>query len=202
MAGLYVCPYEVFMLWRLFLNIRNAQWESSEETLATDMHSVEMKLANLSKQSCHGRIALERRKCDEILTKCHFPAAYKLVSSLWAVQRKHLNNRKLDWRETAARNKALYIFSLIQRHPPGKLGVHSCVVNKIAKWQHDRMIETLIERLKRGEAEGRGKQRRCKPRFLLKSSSAMNPFMCTKDWALWFWLYVLKKGAQTLPGQS
>lgn len=118
------------------------------------MHSVEMKLANLSKRSCHGRIALERRKCDEILTKCHFPAAYKLVSSLWAVQRKHLNNRKLDWRETAARNKALYIFSLIQRHPPGKLGVHSCVVNKIAKWQHDRMIETLIERLKRGEAEG------------------------------------------------
>lgn len=120
-------------------------------------HAVEMKLANLSKRSCRGRISLERRKCDEILTKCHFPAAYKLVSSLWAVQCKHLNNRKLDWRETAARNKALYIFSLIQRHPPGKLGVHSCVVNKIAKWQHDRMIETLIERLKRGEAEGERK---------------------------------------------
>lgn len=162
-----------------------------------------MKLANLSKRSCHAKIALEGRKCDEILTKCHFPAAYKLVSSLWAVQCKHLNNRKLDWRETAARNKAFYIFSLIQLHPPGKLGVHSCVVNKIAKWQHDRMIETLIERLKRGEWRGRGKQRRCKPHFFfLKSSSAMNPFMRTKDWALLFWLYVLRKGVQSKPDQS
>lgn len=133
------------------------------------MLSTEIKLANLSKRSCHAKIALERRKCDEILTKCHFPAAYKLVSSLWAVQCKHLNNRKLDWRETAARNKAFYIFSLIQLHPPGKLGVHSCVVNKIAKWQHDRMIETLIERLKRGEWRGRGKQRRCKPHFFWKA---------------------------------
>lgn len=137
-----------------FLNSLNVQWTFSKETSVTDLLSTEIKLANLSKRSCHAKIALERRKCDEILTKCHFPAAYKLVSSLWAVQCKHLNNRKLDWRETAARNKAFYIFSLIQLHPPGKLGVHSCVVNKIAKWQHDCMIETLIERLKRGEWRG------------------------------------------------
>lgn len=96
----------------------------------------------------------------------------------------HLNNRKLDWRETAARNKALYIFCLIQLHPPGKLGVHSCVVNKIAKWQHDRMIETLIERLKRGAMWEEESKKRCKPHFffflLLKSSGAVNPFYVHK----------------------
>lgn len=118
----------------------------------------------------------------------------------------HLNNRKLDWRETAARNKALYIFCLIQLHPPGKLGVHSCVVNKIAKWQHDRMIETLIERLKRGAMWEEESKKRCKPHFFFfffwKAPALWTHFMCTKDWALLFWPYVLKKGVQSKPYQS
>lgn len=48
-AGVYVCPYEVFMQWRFFrLNNLNAQWMSFEETLATDSLLDKMKLANLS----------------------------------------------------------------------------------------------------------------------------------------------------------
>lgn len=131
-----------------------------------------------------------------------------LFQAFGLIQCQHLNNRKLDWRETAARNKALYIFSLIQRHPPGKLGVHSCVVNKIAKWQHDRMIETLIERLKRGVGgEGRGERK-------AKRDASLIFFFFWKAPALWTHLCAQKtelccsgrtcskKGVQSKPYQS
>lgn len=118
----------------------------------------------------------------------------------------HLNNRKLDWRETAARNKAFYIFSLIQLHPPGKLGVHSCVVNKIAKWQHDRMIETLIERLKRGAMWEEESKKRCKPRFFFSSSEKLRrcePILCAQKTELCCsGRTCSRKGVQSKPYQS
>ncbi len=58
--------------------------------------------------------------------------------------------------------------------------MHSCVVNKIAKWQHDRMIETLIERLKRGEVEGERKAKEMQALFSSEKLQRYEPIYVHK----------------------